>query len=151
MSETTTNRKGRQAQPETSGWIGWIMFASVMLVLVGTLHVIQGLVAVFDDEYYLVTDNGLTVSVDYTAWGWTHIIAGLVVVAAGVCLYAGSMWARVVGIIVAILSIMINFTFIAAYPFWSVIVIALDVFVIFALTAHGKELATSARTDAPSY
>jgi hypothetical protein len=112
-----------------------------MMMIIGSLHVVQGLVAVFNDEYYLVTKNGLTVHLDYTAWGWTHIIAGLVVIGAGLGVFAGRTWARVVGVILATVSILLNFAFIASYPFWSVIVIAMDVFVIMALTVHGKELA----------
>src|SRR4051812_37040393 len=89
----------RQAAHSASGstaWTGWGMFAATMLILVGTFHIIQGLMAIFDDKYYLVTDSGLTVELDYTAWGWTHLIAGSVVVLAGICLSLGQTWARVV-------------------------------------------------------
>ena len=120
--------------------MGWIIFAGTMMIMIGSFHIIQGLVAVFNDEYYLVTKNGLTVHLDYTAWGWTHIIAGIVVIGAGLGLFAGQMWARVVGIVLAGISALLNFAFIAAYPFWSIIVIAMDVFVILALTVHGREM-----------
>jgi hypothetical protein len=116
------------------------MFAGTLMLMIGSFHVIQGLVAVFNDEYYLVTKNGLTVHVDYTTWGWTHIIAGIVVICAGLGLFAGQMWARVVGIALAGISALLNFAFIASYPFWSTIVIAMDVFVIMALTVHGREM-----------
>ena len=75
--------------------------------------------AIFDDGYYLVGKNGLTVHVDYTAWGWTHLVAGLVVAAAGFALFTGKMWARVVGVVFAMVSLLLDFAFIAAYPFWS--------------------------------
>jgi hypothetical protein len=149
MAETTsTSDRGstipRQSsggvQQEVTGWVGWIIFAGTMLVLVGTFHVIQGLVALFDDGYYLVGKNGLTVNVDYTGWGWTHLIGGIIIIAAGLGLFAGRMWARVVGVVLAGLSAILNFAFIAAYPFWSLTVIALDIFVIYALTAHGREM-----------
>jgi hypothetical protein len=133
-------RQGSRAAPAPTGWVGWIVFAGVMMVMVGTFHVIEGLIAVLKDEYYLVADSGLTVSVDYTAWGWTHMIAGAVVFAAGLGLFAGQMWARVVGVVLAVASALLNFAFIAAYPFWSSIVIAMDVFVIYALTVHGREM-----------
>ena len=58
---------------EMTGWVGWIAFAGVMMVLLGTFHAIQGLVALFQDEYFLVAKSGLTVHVDYTAWGWVHL------------------------------------------------------------------------------
>jgi hypothetical protein len=129
-------------ESEVTGWVGWIIFAGTMMVMIGTFHVIQGLVALFKDEYFLVTKTGLTVNVDFTAWGWTHLIGGVIIIAAGLGLYSGKMWARTVGVILALASAILNFAFIAAYPFWSVTVIALDVFVIYALTAHGKEMKT---------
>jgi hypothetical protein len=148
MTETAASRPSGASVPrqsarstsESSGWVGWITFAGTMMMIIGSLHVVQGLVAVFNDEYYLVTKNGLTVHLDYTAWGWTHIIAGLVVIGAGLGAFAGQMWARVVGVTLAAASILLNFAFIASYPFWSTIVIAMDVFVIMALTVHGKEM-----------
>src|SRR3954470_14094711 len=77
-----------------TAWVGWIAFAGTMMVMVGAFHVIQGLVAVFNDEFYLVGKSGLTLHLDYTAWGWTHIIGGIIVVAAGVALFTGRIWAR---------------------------------------------------------
>ena len=139
VGSTVPRQSSRSAAPP-SGWVGWIIFAGTMLVLVGSLHIIQGLVAVFNDEYYLVAKSGLVVHADFTAWGWTHIIGGAIIIAAGFGLYTGQMWARVVGVIFASLSILVNFAFMAAYPFWSAIVIALDVFIILALTVHGREV-----------
>lgn len=133
----TSNRS--QRRPERTGWVGWIMFASVMMVLVGTFQAIAGLVALFNDEYYLVTRNDLVISVDYTTWGWTHLLLGIVVAAAGLGLAVGQTWARVVGIIVALLSAIVNLTFLAASPVWCTIMITIDVLVIWALTVHGKE------------
>jgi len=141
VGSSVPRQSGRSA-PEPTGWVGWIVFAGTMMVMVGTLHIIQGLVALFNDDYYLVGKNGLTVHLDYTGWGWTHIITGIVLAAAGLGLFTGRMVARVVGVIVAALSLLVNFAFIAAYPFWSTIVIAVDVFVIFALTVHGREAKT---------
>jgi len=126
--------------PEPTGWIGWIAFAGALLLMLGAFHVIQGLVALFKDEYFLVTASGLTVNVDYTAWGWTHLIAGAILILAGLGLFRGQMWARVVGVVVAMLSAVVNFSFLAAYPVWSTIMIALDVLIIWALTAHGREM-----------
>ena len=130
----------RRSVPEPTGWVGWIVFAGTMMVMIGVFHVIQGLVAIFNDEYYLVGKNGLVVEMDYTGWGWTHVILGAVLFFAGLGLFSGAMWARVVGVTLAGLSALANFAFLAAYPFWSAIVIALDVFVILALTVHGREM-----------
>jgi hypothetical protein len=120
--------------------VGWIAFAGVIMVLLGSFHAIQGLVALTEDTYYLTRPSGLVVSVDYTQWGWTHLIFGSVVVIAGLCLFAGQMWARVVGVILATLSAIVNIAFLGAYPIWSLLMIALDVIVIMALTVHGAEI-----------
>jgi hypothetical protein len=125
---------------EPTGWVGWIVFAAIMMMLVGSLHAIEGLVAIFKDTYYLVGQSGLVVSADYTVWGWVHLIFGILVAAAGVSLLSGRTWARTVGVIVAAISIWGNFGFTSAYPVWSVIVIALDILVIYALTVHGREM-----------
>jgi hypothetical protein len=122
----------------SSGWEGWNAFAGVMMLLIGCLHVIQGLVALLKEDYYVVTSSKLVVDVSYTTWGWTHVIFGAVVATAGVCVFAGQTWARIVGTIVAFASVIINVGFLSSYPIWSVIVIALDVMVILALTVHGS-------------
>jgi hypothetical protein len=126
--------------PQQTGWVGWIVFAATMMLLMGTFHLVQGLVAIFKDDYYVVGKSGLVVQLDYTAWGWTHVIFGAIVIAAGIGLFTGQFWARLVGIALAGISALLNFVFIAAYPFWSMIIIAVDVFVILALTVHGREM-----------
>jgi hypothetical protein len=123
-----------------SQWVGWISFASTILILLGSFHIIQGLVALFRDEYYLVGRSGLTVHVDYTTWGWVHLVLGVVVAAAGAGLLVAQMWARVVGVLAALCSAVVNLAFMAAYPLWSVVVIAVDVLVIWAITVHGREM-----------
>jgi hypothetical protein len=133
---------GPMPQPSEgySGWVGWIGFAGVMMMLLGTFHAIQGLVALFNDEYYLVSSSGLVLSLDYTAWGWVHLVAGAVLVAAGLGVFGGQVWARAVGVATAVLSAIVNVGFLAAYPVWSLMMIALDVVVILALTVHGSEV-----------
>ena len=127
-------------RPEVTGWVGWVAFAGIMLIMLGIFQAIEGFVAIFDDGYYLVRPNGLVVNVDYTAWGWTHLIIGLVAIAVGIGLMTGNMVARIVGIIIAVISAIVNLMFIAAYPVWSTIVIAVDVIVIYAIVVHGREL-----------
>jgi hypothetical protein len=121
-------------------WVGWIMFGSMMMMLLGSFHVVAGLVALFQDEYFLVGPNGLMVNVDYTAWGWTHLIGGALILATGVAVLFGQMWARIAGVGIAMLSALVNLAFIEAYPLWSMIMIAFDVLVIWALTVHGGEM-----------
>ena len=87
-----------------------------------------------------MSQNGLLVHVDYTAWGWTHIVGGLVVAFAGGYLFSGRTWARVVAVVVAVLSSFVNLAFLAAYPLWSAIMITLDVLVIWAVIVHGDEM-----------
>lgn len=145
MTDTDQHRHSqsaiaREPDPGTSGWVGWIAFAGVMMILLGGLHVFQGIVALVKDEYFLVTSNGLAVNVDFTAWGWTHLIGGALVILAGFGVLAGQMWARVVGVIVAVVSVLINVAFLAAYPFWSLTMIALGIVVIMALTVHGADI-----------
>lgn len=131
----------QNVQPtEQTAWVGWIAFAGFMMVMLGTFHAIQGLVAIFEDEYYLVGRSGLTLSVDFTTWGWIHIIGGVVIVAAGIALFVGKGWARTIGVILALASAVANIGFLAAYPVWSAMMIAVDVLVIWAITVHGSEL-----------
>jgi hypothetical protein len=126
---------------QMSAWVGWIAFAGTMMALLGSFHVVQGLVALFRDEVFLVGKSGLTVGVDYTAWGWIHIVGGIVIAVAGFSLFTGRIWARTIGVIVAMVSAVVNIGFLAAYPIWSVTMIAIDILVIWALTVHGREIA----------
>lgn len=131
----------QNVQPtEQTGWVGWIAFAGFMMVMLGTFHAIQGLVALFNDEYFLVGKSGLTLSLDFTTWGWIHIIGGIIIAGAGIGLFAGKMWARTVGVILAMVSAVVNVSFLAAYPIWSAMMIVVDVLVIWAITVHGGEL-----------
>lgn len=124
----------------TSAWVGWIAFAGVIMVMLGMFHVIEGIVALAQDEYFKAAPSRLVLNIDYTAWGWIHLVGGAVVVVAGVGVFAGQVWARAVGTVVAVLSAVVNLAFLAAYPLWSTLMIALAVVVIMALTVHGSEI-----------
>jgi hypothetical protein len=123
-----------------TGWTGWITFASVMLIVIGSFHAIAGFVGIFKDGYYLVPKQDLVVTVDYTAWGWAHLAFGLVAIVTAIGMGMGNMVARVVGVIFAVLSALANLAFINASPVWSAMIIAFDVLVIWALTVHGREM-----------
>lgn len=129
--------------PPATGWAGWVVFGGVMLIMVGLFQVVQGLVALFDDGFYLVRTNGLVVNVNYNTWGWIHLAIGVIAALTGLGLLAGNMVARVMGVVIAALSALVNLAFISAYPIWSTIVIALDVIVIYAIIVHGRELKSS--------
>jgi hypothetical protein len=124
----------------SSAWSGWIIFAGVILALVGTFQLIEGFVALFDKSYYLVSRNGLTVHMSYTGWGWVHIALGAVNILAGFGLFAGHAAARIWAIFVASISAIVNLGFTAAYPVWVIIVVTLDIIILFALCAHWNEL-----------
>jgi len=123
-----------------SAWVGWVNFAGVMLIMLGAFHAIQGLVALFRDEVYVVRSSGLVVNVDYTTWGWVHLVLGVVAILAGVCLLMGQMWARIVAVIVAFLSALGNVSFMQAQPVLSVLMVALDIIIIWAVVVHGGRL-----------
>jgi hypothetical protein len=138
MSQADVGRRFDVQQTDT-GWIGWVVFASVMMMLLGASHALAGLVALMKDDYYLVRSDGLVLQVSYTTWGWVHLILGVVVVVAGVALLRGATWARALTVVVAGLSVITNLAFLAANPVWSAIMVALSILVIYAVTAHGGE------------
>jgi vacuolar-type H+-ATPase subunit I/STV1 len=131
---------GRKVPGEQTAWVGWVVFGAVVMVLLGVYHLVAGLVALFRQSYFVAPHRDLLVSVSYDAWGWVHLIGGVVVMAAGVGLLTGATWARVVGVIVAMASAILNLAFLAASPVWAVMMIAMDVIVIYAITAHGSEI-----------
>jgi hypothetical protein len=140
-----TSAAAHRSDREPTAWAGWATFAGIMLILLGCFQAIEGFVAIFDDGWYHVTEGGLLVEVDYTAWGWTHLLLGVLLVVSGAGVLVGNVAARAVGVLLAGLSALVNLAFIEAYPIWSVIVITVDVLVIYALTVHGGELRDSAR------
>jgi hypothetical protein len=133
-------RSAARAHEEPSGAaVGFILFAAIMMIMVGVFQALQGLIAIFENEFYVATRNYLF-QFDATTWGWIHLLVGLLVAFAGWGLLSGRTWARAVAITVALLSATANFLFIPYYPFWALLIITLDVFVIWAVAAHGGEL-----------
>jgi hypothetical protein len=124
----------------TTGWVGWIGFAGVIMIMAGIFQATAGLVALVNDDVYVVVSDQLALTLDYTQWGWVHLILGAIVAAAGFAVFSGRVWARAVGVLLAALSAFAHLLFISAYPFWSLIVIGMDVLVIYALCVHGGEL-----------
>ena len=122
-----------------TGWVGWIYFAAVLMVLVGTLNAFHGLIAIVNDDWVVWT-NRADLYLDLTEWGWIHLGIGIAMVLAGFGVLTGNVLARTVAVLLACLSVIANFLYIPAFPIWAIIVIAIDVFVIYALTAHGGEM-----------
>jgi hypothetical protein len=123
-----------------TGWVGWIIFAAVFMIVIGAMNAIQGLAALFRDEAYWVTLQGDVVTFDVTTWGWIHLIFGILLVLVGVMLMQGSTFARVIGIALVSLNLIAQFSWTTLYPFWGLIAIAIDVIIIYALVVHGREL-----------
>jgi hypothetical protein len=129
--------------PEPAGWVvGVTLFAATMMAVIGFFHVVQGLAALFQNEIYVVGAQ-YVFSFDLTAWGWIHLRAGILLIAAGFAITTGRVWARLAGIGFAVLSMIANFLFLPYYPVWSLLVIAIDVFVIWALCVYTREDARS--------
>jgi hypothetical protein len=131
----------QQAYNEPTGWTGWIVFASVMMIIGGGLNMFYGFVAVFNDDWVGWNSTTSTaVFVDLTTWGWIQVIVGFLVLLAGIGVLSGNILARTVGVIVAGVGMFANFFFIPVYPIWSLTIITINVLVIWALTAHGREM-----------
>ena len=142
-SYTTDDQYQAPVRREPTAWVGFVLFGGIMMLMMGGFQAIEGFVALLREDYYLVTANGLVITMDYTAWGWTQLIIGVIAVITGIGVLLGQMWARVVGIIIAVLSAMVNLAFLPAYPIWGAIVIATDILVIYALAVHGREVKSS--------
>ena len=133
----STRDRTRPGEEQVSGWaLGAIVFAATILTMVGVFQVITGLVAVFNDEFFVVTRN-YTFDLDVSAWGWIQLIVGIVSIAVGFGLYSRATWAGITALVIASMSAIANFFFIPYYPIWALVVIALDVWLIWALTRPG--------------
>lgn len=142
MTQDTYSDSPADAAAEPTGWAGWIVFAAVMLILGGTLNALYGLVALFNDDW-VVWGSEAALFLDLTGWGWLHVIVGGLVVLCGIGLLSGNMLARIVGVVIASINLIVNFFFIPVVPFWALTVIVLDVLVIYAICVHGRELKKS--------
>jgi hypothetical protein len=124
-----------ESQP--SGWAtGGVAFAATMMLIIGIFQAIAGISAISKDDLFVVSEN-YVFDIDLAAWGWIHLLLGVVVILAGVALIAGKVWGGLVGIVLATLSAVANFFLIPYYPVWSIVIIALAVWAIWALTRPG--------------
>jgi len=124
--------------PKPTAWVGWVFFAAAMLIAVGGMQIIDGLVSIFNQHYFVATRIGL-VAFNYTTWGWVHLLLGIVAVLTGVGLLVGWTWARVVAVFATVLGMIDNVAFLNAFPLWSLISLVIGGFVLYALTMHGNE------------
>lgn len=129
----------QQSSTYSGAAVGLTVFAAVMMIMIGVFQAIAGLVALVNDEFYVVGQEWVF-QFDITTWGWIHLIVGVVIVLAGIALFSGQVWARTVGVILAVISAVINFAWLPWYPIWGIVMITLDVFIIWALTSHGRDI-----------
>jgi len=149
MSESSYDQPAAYSRPtgydeptrldEPTGWTGWIAFAGIMLIIGGSLNLLYGIIAAVNDEWVVWT-NRADVYLDLTQWGWAHIVLGSIALLTGLGLFSGNILARTVAVIIAGVSMIVNFFFIPVYPVWALTVITIDVLVIWAVTAHGREM-----------
>lgn len=126
----------------SDGWTGWVVFASYMMILIGFFQSIVGLTAIFKDAFYVALPSANTlVTVNVNTWGWVHLLLSIMIIFAGYAVMEGKVWGRTVGVLLALGSAVANLAFIPYYPIWSIIIIAVNVVVIYALTVHGRDFA----------
>jgi hypothetical protein len=130
---TTTSRESLTDSTKGAWVVGTEMFAAVILVTLGTFQAFEGLSAILNDNVYAAGIN-YAFAFDLTAWGWIHLTIGLIALISGIGIFADQGWARVVGLIFAVISALVNFMFIPYYPIWSLVVIAFDVAAVWALS-----------------
>ena len=127
-------------QDTYSNWaVGWAGFAGVMLIVIGVMDIIQGIAALANDTFWVVGEEWI-LEFNLTTWGWIHIVLGVVLLASGIGIFSGNVAARTVGVIVAGLAAIANFAWLPYYPVWSIVIIAICIAVIWALTAHGRDI-----------
>ncbi|CCH31976.1 hypothetical protein ABZ816_26920 [Actinosynnema sp. NPDC047251] len=139
MAQETQRTAWAGVRPKSGPWLGWIGFAGIMMLVIGSFTVIEGLVALLDDQYYVVGPES-TLVLDLTGWGWTHLVVGLLVAFAGAGLWTGAAWARVVAVLFAAVNAVVQLGFVSVQPWWSTIVITLCVVVVWAVVVHGNEM-----------
>lgn len=128
---------GQTYVPRAHAFVGWIVFAGWMMAVLGAFHFIQGTLALTDPDYLQGDQSGLLAGLGRTAWGWIHLLGGLLIFAAGIGVFSGRVWARAIGVALAFSSAVGNFAFLGANPVLAMLLIAMDLMIIYALIVHG--------------
>ncbi len=134
----TGQSRGTATSPNMMG-VGIITAGAVVLILAGVMNAMQGVVGLATNEFYVATRRWLF-QFDVTTWGWIHVLVGLIAASTGVALLYGASWARILGVIIAAVSVIANFLWLPYYPLWAVIIIAFDLFVIWALIVSWQDI-----------
>jgi hypothetical protein len=139
MAQPSPAPQGRHHRAPVTGWVGWVLFAGLVMFTTGFFNIIEGLVALFNHGYYRARTTDLAIHANYATWGWTLLLLGVVLAFAGYGVMVGQTWARAVGVVAAVVNAVVNIAFIKANPVWITLTVALDVLVIYALVVHGRE------------
>ena len=123
--------------------IGWIAFAGIIMIVGGSFQIIAGLAALINPDSFTAVDSIFEQTAE--SWGWWHLIVGVIVVLAGLGVFTGNVLARIVGVIGATVSAIAAFVWLPIRPIWGILVIAVDLAVIWALTAHGRDIQKAER------
>ena len=137
MTGRTSDEIQAGSRPDSATGIAY--FAATLLIMAGAFQVIQGIVALAKDTFYVVGAE-YVFQLDITLWGWIQLLLGILLIVVGVFLFLGATWARWSAVVLAVVSAVTTFMWLPHYPVWSVLVIAVDVAVIWALTAHGRAI-----------
>ena len=124
-------------------WTGVVAFAASIMFVLGSFQIIEGTLALLDQEYYSASDSGRAVQVSYTVWGWLHLVIGSLIVISAVGVFGGRVWGRAVGVLLAFMSAVTNWGLAAADPIWSALMMTLAIVVIWGLTVHGGAIRES--------
>ena len=127
-------------QERSTAWSGWVIFAAIVLFTIGCFTLIQGFVALFKNDIYVVDKSGLIATTSFTYWGWWLLIWGTVMILVALGLFAGNEAARWFAVAAVVMNLVVQFAWFPAYPFWSMVVIGLDLAVLYALTAAWSDV-----------
>ena len=139
-SDLDTSAVAYSTAPRRSAWTGWLIFAAFLLLLNGCIQMLEGLMALVNDDYFATATKDLPVHLSYGVWGWAHLLLGVALFASGLGVLSGNLAARLVGVFVAAINAVVALLFLNAAPGWGIVVLSVDVLVIYALTVHGGEL-----------
>ncbi|GAB1642191.1 hypothetical protein [Krasilnikovia sp. MM14-A1259] len=127
------------ADPMTAG-LGWVLFIGIVMFGAGLINVMQGLIALFDENFYLSPASKLVIDLSYAVWGWTLLLMGTALLISGVGVLRGLTWARWLGVVAAGVNAFVNLGFVTAYPAWTIFAVTFDFIAIYALVVHGGEM-----------
>jgi hypothetical protein len=139
VPEARRSEEGRRAPMGMAGESGWLTYAGTVLVVLGVFQLIWGLTALVNTGYFIVGSTGLAVAFNYAAWAWIHIALAALLICTGLAAFGGQSWGRYVGLALVSLALIANFLTLAAFPIWSIVMIAVDLIAIYALAVHSRE------------